>query len=59
MGNGAPFPLAVFAVHQRSLSGIEGSDGPRVRAKRFAQSVFLAAVDLILLDAEKRSRSAS
>ncbi len=42
VGNGAPFPLAVFAVHQRSLSGIEGSDGPRIRAKRFEQAVFLA-----------------
>jgi hypothetical protein len=36
LGNGAPFPIAVLAVHQRSLSGIEGSDGARIRAKRFA-----------------------
>ncbi|HEX5718859.1 MAG TPA: lamin tail domain-containing protein, partial [Thermoanaerobaculia bacterium] len=31
--NGAAFPLTVIAVHQRSLSGIDGGDGPRVREK--------------------------
>lgn len=42
VANGAPFPIAVIAVHQRSLSGIEGNDGERIRAKRFEQAVFLA-----------------
>ena len=42
VGNGAPFPLAVINVHQRSLSGIEGSDGARVRQKRHEQAVRLA-----------------
>ena len=42
VANGAPFPIAVLGVHQRSLSGIEGSDGPRIRAKRFEQALFLA-----------------
>jgi predicted extracellular nuclease len=42
VGNGAPFPIAVMVVHQRSLSGIEGNDGPRIRAKRHAQAVRLA-----------------
>jgi predicted extracellular nuclease len=41
-GNGAPFPITVIAVHQRSLSGIEGSDGARVRAKRFEQAFRLS-----------------
>ena len=41
-GNGAPFPVTVIVVHQRSLSGIEGSDGPRVRAKRFEQAFRLS-----------------
>lgn len=42
VANGAPFPIAVIGVHQRSLSGIEGTDGPRIRAKRFEQALFLA-----------------
>jgi predicted extracellular nuclease len=41
-GNGAPFPITVIAVHQRSLSGIEGGDGPRVRAKRQEQALRLS-----------------
>ncbi len=36
------FPIAVMAVHNRSLSGIEGSEGPRVRKKRFLQAVSIA-----------------
>lgn len=42
--NGAAFPIAVIAVHQRSLSGIEGtgSEAERVRAKRQAQTEYLA-----------------
>jgi predicted extracellular nuclease len=43
-GNGAAFPIAVIAVHQRSLSGIEGtgSEAERVRQKRQAQTEYLA-----------------
>ena len=43
MGNGAPFPIAVINVHQRSLSGIDSpGDGARVRQKRHQQAVRLA-----------------
>jgi predicted extracellular nuclease len=44
LGNGAAFPIVVIGVHQRSLSGIEGtsSGAERVRAKRHAQAVELA-----------------
>ena len=41
-GNGAPFPITVIAVHQRSLSGIEGNDGARVREKRHQQALRLS-----------------
>ena len=41
IGNGAPFPIAVIAVHQRSLIDVETS--ARVRAKRQAQAENLAA----------------
>jgi predicted extracellular nuclease len=40
--NGAPFPLTVIAVHQRSLSGIDGTDGDRIRHKRFEQAFRLS-----------------
>jgi predicted extracellular nuclease len=41
---GAPFPVTVIVNHLRSLSDINADpgDGPRVRAKRAAQAVFLA-----------------
>lgn len=39
LGNGAAFPIAVVAVHQRSLIGV---DTPRVQAKRRAQAENLA-----------------
>lgn len=39
VGNGAPFPIAVIAVHQRSLIGIETT---RVQQKRQAQAENLA-----------------
>jgi len=42
VGNGAAFPIVVVDVHQRSLSGIEGSDGTRVRAKRNEQALRLS-----------------
>ncbi|HEY9420390.1 MAG TPA: lamin tail domain-containing protein [Thermoanaerobaculia bacterium] len=43
-GNGAPFPVTVIAVHQRSLSGIDGNsnDAQRVRAKRWEQAYRLS-----------------
>ncbi|MGH9360331.1 MAG: endonuclease/exonuclease/phosphatase family protein, partial [Thermoanaerobaculia bacterium] len=42
-GNGAPFPVTVIAVHQRSLGGIEHpTDGPRVREKRHQQALRLS-----------------
>jgi predicted extracellular nuclease len=39
-----PFPITVIANHLRSLSGIAGDDGERIRAKRRAQAEFLAAL---------------
>jgi predicted extracellular nuclease len=42
VANGAPFPITVIAVHQRSLSGIEGSDGARIREKRHQQALTLS-----------------
>jgi predicted extracellular nuclease len=39
-GNGAPFPLTVIGVHNRSLSGIETST--RVREKRLQQALEIA-----------------
>lgn len=39
IGNGAPFPIAVIAVHQRSLIGVETA---RVQQKRQAQAENLA-----------------
>ncbi|HEV8581733.1 MAG TPA: lamin tail domain-containing protein [Thermoanaerobaculia bacterium] len=41
-GNGAAFPVTVIAVHQRSLSGIDGSDGARIREKRHQQALRLS-----------------
>ena len=37
-GNGGAFPLAVIAVHQRSLSGIEGRAPPPTASARSATS---------------------
>jgi predicted extracellular nuclease len=44
--NGKPFPITVIDVHQRSLSGIEGSssNAARVRAKRLRQAEELAGL---------------
>jgi hypothetical protein len=52
VGNGAPFPIAVIAVHQRSLSGIDGSDGARIRAKRHEQALRLSQFEDSLQRAE-------
>ena len=37
-----PYPITVIVNHLRSLSGMGGSDGDRIRAKRRAQAEFLA-----------------
>lgn len=47
-GNGLPFPIAVIAVHQRSLIDVETS--ARVRAKRQEQATRLAAAVQALSD---------
>jgi predicted extracellular nuclease len=39
-----PFPITVIVNHLRSLSGIDGTDGARIRAKRRAQAEFLASL---------------
>jgi predicted extracellular nuclease len=39
---GAELPIQVMVVHNRSLSGIDGSDGLRVRQKRFEQAQSIA-----------------
>jgi hypothetical protein len=53
-GKELPFTVRIIVNHLRSLSGIDGTDGARIRAKRLAQAEFLA--DLIngyQLDGEK------
>ena len=52
VANGALFPITVINVHQRSLSGIDGGDGARVRAKRHAQALRLSQFIDSLQDAE-------
>ena len=37
------FPIAVMAVHNRSLGGIDGSEGLRVRVKRLLQAESIAS----------------
>ncbi len=44
-GKELPFTVRIIVNHLRSLSGIDGTDGARIRAKRLAQAEFLA--DLI------------
>ncbi len=39
---GSPYPITVIVNHLRSLSGIDGSGGGRIRLKRKAQAEFLA-----------------
>jgi predicted extracellular nuclease len=51
-GCGGSFPLTVIAVHQRSLSGIDGTDGPRVREKRHQQALRLSQLIQDLQDAD-------
>ena len=42
--DGSNFPIAVIGVHNRSLGGIDGSDGARVRQKRLEQAQSIAAM---------------
>ena len=39
-----PLPITVIVNHLRSLSGIDGTDGARIRAKRRAQAEYLATL---------------
>ena len=41
---GAPYPVTVIVNHLRSLNGVDGTDGVRIRAKRAAQAEYLAAL---------------
>jgi predicted extracellular nuclease len=52
VSGGAVFPITIINVHQRSLSGIEGSDSQRVRAKRHAQALQLSQFIDSLQDAD-------
>ncbi len=49
-------PIAVMAVHNRSLGGIDGSEGQRVRKKRLlqAESIATAVQDLQTADPDVR-----
>lgn len=49
-------PISVMVVHNRSLGGIDGSDGARVRAKRFEQAQSIAA-KVQELQSQRRSRN--
>jgi len=51
-GGGTGFPITVINVHQRSLSGIDGGDGARIRAKRHAQALQLSQFIDSLQDAD-------
>jgi predicted extracellular nuclease len=55
-GNGEPFPIAVIAVHQRSLIDVETSQ--RVRAKREEQATRLASAIASMQDAQAGLRIA-
>ena len=58
VGNGAPFPITVIGVHNRSLSGIEGTSATanRVRQKRLEQALELANYVQSLQTAEPNRR---
>ena len=53
IADGSDFPIAVMAIHGRSLSGIEdlGSNGERVRQKRLEQAQYVAQQVQLLQDA--------
>jgi predicted extracellular nuclease len=42
MSNGTPFPITVMVIHNRSFSGIDGSDSTRVRLKRYEQAYWIS-----------------
>ncbi|MGB7453209.1 MAG: hypothetical protein WBM36_13870, partial [Lysobacterales bacterium] len=42
IADGSDFPIAVIAIHSRSLGGIDGPEADRVQAKRLAQAQFVA-----------------
>jgi len=42
VADGSDFPIAVIAIHSRSLGGIDGDEADRVQAKRLAQAQFVA-----------------
>lgn len=45
IGNGAPFPVKVLVIHNRSLNGIDDPlDGDRVRHKRLEQAQAVATI---------------
>ena len=44
INEGADYPFAVLVLHNRSLGGIEGDEGPRIRAKRLAQAQSVATI---------------
>ena len=58
IGNGAPFPITVIGVHNRSLSGIEGTSAGanRVRQKRLEQALEIAAYVQSLQSADSSRR---
>jgi predicted extracellular nuclease len=58
LGGGADFPITVVNVHQRSLSGIEGTtaNAERVRAKRHEQAVRLSQYIDSIQDADPTLR---
>jgi predicted extracellular nuclease len=56
IAHGADFPITVINVHQRSLSGIDGSDGPRIRAKRHEQALRLSRFIDMLQDRDAGMR---
>jgi hypothetical protein len=52
VADGSDFPIAVMAIHSRSLGGIDdASDGERVRQKRLEQAEFVAREVQALYDA--------
>ena len=52
IADGSDFPIAVMAIHNRSLGGIDdAADGERVRQKRYEQAQFVAQQVQLLQDA--------
>ena len=58
-GEGGTLPFIVIVNHLRSLSGINGSDGDRIRAKRRAQAEFLASLVQSIQTADPSARIVS